>query len=128
MGRGRVLGHSSEKGKHYGKPKEGAIGEEKPLTMWKGLRRFLGLTNNHQKFIKGYSTIAQPLHELIKDIKYVWGNDCQKVFESLKEALVTAPVLALPQTTANTDWKQTPQMLQQGRSSIRNNQTVFSNP
>jgi hypothetical protein len=56
----------------------------------------LGITNYHRRFIKGYSMIARPLHELMKEGPFLWNEGCQEAFETLKTALVTAPVLALP--------------------------------
>jgi hypothetical protein len=50
--------------------KTDAIREEKPPNTRKGLRRFLGITNYYQKFIKGYSSIARPLHKLTKDVLF----------------------------------------------------------
>jgi hypothetical protein len=78
------------------KKKTEAITNERPPTTRKSLRRFLGITNYHRKFIQGYSTIARPLHELMKDVPFDWTRDCQEAFEQLIKALTTAPVLALP--------------------------------
>jgi hypothetical protein len=76
--------------------KVAAILGEVPPTTKKGMRRFLGITNYHRKFIQGYLTIARPLHELTKEGSFVWNEKCQEAFDTLKVALVTAPVLALP--------------------------------
>jgi hypothetical protein len=40
--------------------------------------------------------MARPLHELTKDVPFLWDESCDRAFQSLKEALVMAPVLALP--------------------------------
>jgi hypothetical protein len=72
-----------------------AIRSKKPPTTRKGLRRFFGITNYHRKFIRNYSRIARPLHKLTKDVPFEWTKQCQEALEELKEALVTAPVLAL---------------------------------
>jgi hypothetical protein len=78
------------------KKKTEAITKEQPLKTRRGLRCFLGMTNYHQKFIKNYSSIARPLHELTKDIPFLWTNSCQNAFEKLRGALTDAPVLPLP--------------------------------
>jgi hypothetical protein len=63
----------------------------------------LGITNYHRRFIQGYSTIARPLHELTKDVLFEWNEECSRAFSTLKEALVTAPVLALPRDVSSGD-------------------------
>jgi hypothetical protein len=78
------------------KKKMEAITKEEPLTTRKALQRFLEITNYHRKFIKGYSSIARPLHELTKDVPYEWNTNCQEAFKTLQEALVMAPVLTIP--------------------------------
>ncbi|XP_073025111.1 uncharacterized mitochondrial protein AtMg00860-like [Primulina eburnea] len=58
---------------------------------------FLGLANYYRKFIKVFSSIAVPLTALTKkNVKFIWGADCQDIFDWLKQTLTTAPVLAMP--------------------------------
>jgi hypothetical protein len=78
------------------KKKMEVIEREEPPTTRKGLRHFLGISNYHRKFIKGYSMIVRPLHELTKDVPFEWTQKCQEVFLELRKALVSAPVLAIP--------------------------------
>ena len=60
-----------------------------------GIRRFIGLTSFYRKFIKNFSIIARPQHELTKtDKKFVWSDKCQQAFLQLKDALCEPPVLA----------------------------------
>lgn len=65
----------------------------------KQLQRFLGFANFYRKFIKGYSSVAAPLHQLtsIKQ-KFDWSPTADKVFSTLKELFTTAPILMLPDT------------------------------
>ena len=61
------------------------------------LRRFLGLASYYRKFIPKFAKVAEPLHRLTrKEAKFVWSHDCQRAFDSLKQKLTEAPVLAYP--------------------------------
>ena len=65
----------------------------------KDVQQFLGLTNYFRKFIQGYSTLAAPLTSLMKkglDFKEAWSETHRQTFRALKDALCSAPVLALP--------------------------------
>ena len=58
------------------------------------MRGFLGLVQFYRKFIRNCAKIAAPLYALTKrDCPYVWTQECQIAFESLKHSLATAPVL-----------------------------------
>ncbi|KAH9290776.1 hypothetical protein KI387_034893 [Taxus chinensis] len=61
------------------------------------LRSFLGHVGYYRRFIKNFSKIAQPLTQFLKkDVTYELGNKAHEVFEQLKEALVSSPVLKNP--------------------------------
>ena len=60
----------------------------------KDVKSFLGMTGYYRKFIESYSRIAVPLTSLTADdVKWHWGDEEQKAFQQLKDALCTAPVL-----------------------------------
>ena len=64
----------------------------------RNVRAFLGVAQFYRKYIKGFAQIALPLNKLLrKDVKFEWSEDCNKAFQTLKTALITAPVLAFPQ-------------------------------
>ena len=66
----------------------------------KQIKQFLGLASYYRRFLKSFSTIAEPLRNLLRqDVPFVWSEACQKSFDTLKNALITAPILALPDFT-----------------------------
>lgn len=72
------------------------------------VRRFLGFVGYYRRFIKGFSNIARPLNELLPDTKkksrkgtkpkplpsnWKWGPEQEQSFNTLKEKLITYPIL-----------------------------------
>ena len=61
------------------------------------IRSFLGLASYYRKFIRGFSQIAKTLTDLTRDkVAWKWENTEQNSFLALKAAMLTEPVLGLP--------------------------------
>nr|GFA80829.1 retrotransposon protein, putative, Ty3-gypsy subclass [Tanacetum cinerariifolium] len=62
------------------------------------VRHFLGLAGYYRRFIKKFSLIAKPLTKLTQKNKpFVWGNNKEEAFQTLKRKLCSAPILSLPE-------------------------------
>ncbi|GKA53037.1 putative reverse transcriptase domain-containing protein [Tanacetum coccineum] len=60
------------------------------------------LADYHRRFIKGFSKIAKPITKLMqKKIAFKWGDKQEASFQTLKNKLCSAPILALPQGAEN---------------------------
>ena len=74
-----------------------AVQRFQPCKNAKEIKSFLGLTSYFRRFIKNYARISAPLRDLLKkDVKFHWTPACQQSFEELKEALISEPILMLP--------------------------------
>lgn len=72
--------------KHYPRPRN-----------VKEVARFIGMANFFRKFVNGFAEKAAPLNQLRKkDVQFSWGPTQEAAFTAIKEALQSAPVLALP--------------------------------
>jgi hypothetical protein len=72
-----------------------AIIDWEPPSGIKDLQSFLGFANFYKRFIKGFSTIARPLTNMLKNTgPWSFSDECKKAFEELKNAFTSAPVLA----------------------------------
>jgi len=68
------------------------------------LQRFLGLTGYFRKFVKSYALTARPLQNLSrKDVPFIFDHNCKLAFETLKQALITHPVLRIYDPTLPTE-------------------------
>lgn len=63
----------------------------------KDIRRFIGTASYYRRFVPQFSTIIAPLSNLTKkNVKWCWSPECDTSFRTLKETLVTAPILTCP--------------------------------
>lgn len=61
------------------------------------VRRIIGISSWYRRFLPTFSTIIAPMTELLrKHKKWHWSDDCEKSFQFIKDALVSAPVLSCP--------------------------------
>jgi hypothetical protein len=74
-----------------------AIVEWPTPTDTKQLRSFLGLAGYSRRFVRHFALIAKTLTSLLKkDTLFVWTDEHEAAFQTLKQALTEAPVLAVP--------------------------------
>ncbi|KAL4037930.1 hypothetical protein IC575_001532 [Cucumis melo] len=75
---------------------EAVTGWARPSTVSE-VRSFLGLAGYYRRFVENFSRIATPLTQLTrKGAPFVWSKACGDSFQNLKQKLVTAPVLTVP--------------------------------
>jgi hypothetical protein len=61
------------------------------------VRSFLDLAGYYRRFILDFSKIAKSMTSLLqKDQKFIWTEECEATFSTLRKLLTTAPVLAQP--------------------------------
>jgi hypothetical protein len=71
-------------------------------------RGFIGFVGYYRRFITNFSKVASPITDLTrKNEPFVWTDERQLAFETLRDALITAPILAhydpTLETTMQTD-------------------------
>ncbi|XP_070007294.1 uncharacterized mitochondrial protein AtMg00860-like [Nicotiana sylvestris] len=92
------LGHVIEEGRiKMDQQKIQAIIDCPPPKDIHSLRAFLGLCNFYQRFVKNYYLIAMSLTKLLKKVTpWYWGPRRAEAFNTLKAAMSSSPVFALP--------------------------------
>ncbi|XP_043710365.1 uncharacterized mitochondrial protein AtMg00860-like [Telopea speciosissima] len=64
------------------------------------IRSFLGLAGYYRRFIKNFSKISAPMTRLTqKGVKFEWSDEYEKNFQDLKQRLISASVLTIPNGT-----------------------------
>ncbi|GJY24295.1 putative reverse transcriptase domain-containing protein [Tanacetum coccineum] len=96
----QFLGHVIDRsGVHVDPAKIKAIKSWAAPMMPTEVRQFLRLAG-YIGVIEGFSLISKPLTKLTqKDKKYEWGKEEEKAFQTLKQKLCSASILALPEGT-----------------------------
>jgi len=102
----KFLGHIISKNGIETDPEKTKIIKEwkKPETM-RELTSFMGFTSYYRRFIKNFSSIAEPIECIMKrakqfkNKKIAWTEEMAQSFQKLKEELCTAPVLNSPNKT-----------------------------
>ena len=95
---GIVLGHKiSANGIEVDKAKIAVIEKLPPPTNVKGVRSFLGHAGFYRRFIQDFSKISKPLCDLlVKDVAFDFNENCLCAFETLKQKLISAPIITAP--------------------------------
>ncbi|XP_076896743.1 uncharacterized protein LOC143549833 [Bidens hawaiensis] len=94
------LGHViTSTGVHVEQERISAIQSWPIPTSVKEVRGFLGLTGYYRRFICNYGLIARPLTALTKKDGFNWSMEAITAFQQLKQALMSTPVLRLPDFT-----------------------------
>jgi hypothetical protein len=64
----------------------------------KGVRNFSGHVGFYRRFIKDFTKIVSPLNNLLQKIYIIFSidDDCILVFDNIKEARMSAPIIQSP--------------------------------
>lgn len=80
---------------------EAIINFPRPTTFTE-LKRFIGLASWYRRFVKDFSDVAAPLHDLTKgkkSKKFVWTKEAEVAWLKLKTLLTSTPVMTCPDYT-----------------------------
>ncbi|GJR93506.1 putative reverse transcriptase domain-containing protein [Tanacetum coccineum] len=90
----------TSEGIHVDPSKIEAVKNWKPPKTPIEIRSFLGLAGYYKRFIINFSKISKSLTLLTqKNQKFEWGDEQEIAFQTLKDMLCVAPILALPEGT-----------------------------
>jgi hypothetical protein len=94
----KFLGHTiSKDGISVDPRKVQEVMDWKPPKLVYQICSFLSLAGYYHRFIPDFSRIAKPMTELLKKgVMFVWSEECDKAFHTLREYLTSAPVLTQP--------------------------------
>jgi hypothetical protein len=94
----KFLGHTiSKDGISVDPSKVQEVMDWKPPKLVHQICSFLGLAGYYRRFIPDFSRIAKPMTELLKKgVKFVWSEECDKAFHTLRAHLTSAPVFTQP--------------------------------
>lgn len=109
----QYLGHLvSAEGVHTDPEKISRVKDWVRPTNRKEVLQFLGFVGYYRRYMSGYSALAAPLYRLTSgdpkrkkrgrnksltpDPPFLWTEDCETAFQTLKGRLTTAPVLGYP--------------------------------
>lgn len=97
----KYLGHVvDQQGIRTDPAKTSAVANWPTPTTIRQIRRFLGMASWYRRFVENFSTIAAPLTRLTrKNVRWTWGAKEDTAFQTLKQALISVPVLACPDFT-----------------------------
>nr|GFA32714.1 reverse transcriptase domain-containing protein [Tanacetum cinerariifolium] len=95
---GIVLGHKISKNRiEVDIAKVDVIAKLPHSTIVKGVRSFLGHAGFYRRFIQDFFKIPRPMtHLLEKNTPFIFSEDCNKAFQTLKKKLTKAPILIAP--------------------------------
>jgi hypothetical protein len=94
----KFLGHTiSRDGISVDPSKVQEVMDWKPPKSVHQIRSFLGLAGYYRRFIPDFSRTAKPMTELLKKgVKFVWSEECDQAFHTLRKHLTSALVLTQP--------------------------------
>lgn len=64
------------------------------------VKRLVAFANYYRRFIQNFANLVRPLNHLTKKrSEFIWSDECEKAFETLKKKLISPPILKYPDFT-----------------------------